>query len=309
MRMAKTKENHIQLLVQGLSRFATTKFVQQKPYYKAEVTYLKGSLDEDVETQALMNNLMAVFDKIAELSPGMPEEVSAMAHAIKEPGTLADMIASTINSPVPEKQLILETVDVKARLKAIIGHANHQRQILELGQKIQSQAKGDMEKSQREYYLRQQLKAIQEELGEKDDAHVELDDYRDKIEKMALPEEARKEAERELKRLGRMHPSSAEYTVATTYLDWITALPWNESTTDNLDIEKARAILDKDHYGLEKAKKRIIEYLAVRKLKKDSKGPILCFAGPPGTGKTSLGASIARAMGRKFQRTLRGRGT
>jgi len=302
MRMAKTKENHVQLLVQGLRRFAVSRFVERKPYYKAEVGYLKESPVEDVETKALMNNLIAVFEKIAELSPGMPEEVIAMARAIKEPGTLADMITSTINSPVAEKQLILEAVDIKARLKAVIGHANHQRQILELGQKIQSQAKSDMEKTQREYYLRQQLKAIQEELGDTDDGNVELDEYRQKIEQMGLPDEARKEAERELKRLERMHPSSAEYTVATTYLDWITALPWHKTTKDNLDLKKARAVLDKDHYGLEKAKKRIVEYLAVRKLKEDSKGPILCFAGPPGTGKTSLGASIARAMGRKFHR-------
>jgi ATP-dependent Lon protease len=174
--------------------------------------------------------------------------------------------------------------------------------ILELGNKIQSQVKGDMDKSQREYYLRQQLKAIKEELGEKDEASVEIDEYRAKIDEKNLPEEALKEADRELERLSRMHPSSAEYTVASTYLDWITSLPWHESSPDNLDIKKARKILDDDHFGLEKPKKRIIEYLAVRKLKPESKGPILCFAGPPGTGKTSLGQSIARALGRKFHR-------
>jgi ATP-dependent Lon protease len=175
-------------------------------------------------------------------------------------------------------------------------------EILELGNKIQSQVKGDMDKRQREYYLREQLKAIKEELGEKDEAAVEVEDYRAKIEGKNLPEEARKEAERELNRLSRMHPSSAEYTVASTYLDWLTALPWHESTEDNLDIKKARQILDKDHFGLDKAKKRILEYLAVRKLKPESKGPILCFAGPPGTGKTSLGRSIAQALGRRFFR-------
>ena len=164
---------------------------------------------------------------------------------------------------------------------------HHQLEILELGNKIQSQVKGDMDKRQREYYLRQQLKAIKEELGETDDAGVELEEYRTKIKERNLPELAVKEAERELDRLSRMHPSSAEYTVAMTYLDWLTELPWNESTEDNLDIKKARAVLDEDHFGLEKAKRRIIEYLAVRKLKPDSKGPILCFAGPPGTGKTS----------------------
>jgi len=187
-------------------------------------------------------------------------------------------------------------------LKEVTRLVNHQLDILELGDKIQSQVKGDMDKSQREYYLRQQLKAIKEELGEKDEASVEIDEYRAKIEEKNLPDEARKEAERELDRLSRMHPSSAEYTVASTYLDWITSLPWHDSTQDNLDIKKARKILDDDHFGLEKPKRRIIEYLAVRKLKPESKGPILCFAGPPGTGKTSLGLSIARALGRKFHR-------
>jgi ATP-dependent Lon protease len=215
---------------------------------------------------------------------------------------MADMIASTINSTPVEKQKILETVDVKERLKEVTRLVNHQRDILELGSKIQNQVKGDMDKSQREYYLRQQLKAIKEELGEKDEAGVEIDEYRAKIEEKNLPDEARKEAERELDRLSRMHPSSAEYTVASTYLDWITALPWHDRTPDNLDIKKARKILDDDHFGLEKPKRRIIEYLAVRKLKPESKGPILCFAGPPGTGKTSLGQSIARALGRKFHR-------
>ena len=212
------------------------------------------------------------------------------------------MIASTINSTPDEKQKILELIDINERLKEVTRMANHQLEILELGNKIQTQVKGDIDKSQREYYLRQQLKAIREELGEKDDSSVEVDDYRKKIAEKNLPEDAAKEAERELNRLSRMHPSSAEYTVASTYLDWLTALPWHDSTADNLDIKKARKVLDEDHFGLDKAKTRIIEYLAVRKLKPDSKGPILCFAGPPGTGKTSLGNSIAKALGRKFHR-------
>jgi ATP-dependent Lon protease len=183
---------------------------------------------------------------------------------------------------------------------------NHQVEILELGNKIQTQVKGDMEKSQRDYYLRQQLKAIREELGEKDDASVEIEELRRKIAAKNLPGEARREAERELDRLARMHPSSAEYTVASSYLDWMTALPWHDATPDALDIRKARKILDEDHFGLEKPKRRIIEYLAVRKLKPASKGPILCLVGPPGTGKTSLGQSIARALGRKFHRVSLG---
>jgi ATP-dependent Lon protease len=249
-----------------------------------------------------MSNLIGQFSRIVELSPGLPPEIGQMAKSIQEPGTLADMIASTINATPEEKQVVLEIEDVKKRLKEVTRLANHQLDILELGNKIQSQVKGDMDKSQREYYLRQQLKAIKEELGEKDEATVEIEEYRTKIEEKNLPDEARKEAERELDRLSRMHPSSAEYTVASTYLDWITSLPWNESTEDNLDIKKARKILDDDHFGLDKPKRRIIEYLAVRKLKPESKGPILCFAGPPGTGKTSLGQSIARAIGKKFHR-------
>ncbi|MCK4468373.1 MAG: endopeptidase La, partial [Desulfobacterales bacterium] len=201
-----------------------------------------------------------------------------------------------------EKQKVLELFDIKKRLKEVTRLLNYQVEVLELGSKIQSQVKGGMDKQQREYYLHQQLKAIKEELGEKDEAAVEIEEYKAKIKEKKLPEEARKEAEREINRLSRMHPSSAEYTVASTYLDWLTVLPWYESTMDNLDIKKARKILDTDHFGLKKPKKRIIEYLAVRKLKPESKGPILCFAGPPGTGKTSLGRSIARALGRKFIR-------
>jgi ATP-dependent Lon protease len=211
-----------------------------------------------------------------------------------------------MNAAAEEKQKILEILGVKERLKEVTRLISHQLEILELGNKIQSQVKEDIDKSQREYYLRQPLKAIKQELGETDEPKVEIEEYRAKIEKKNLPEEAKKEAQRELERLSRMHPSSAEYTVSLTYLDWMTALPWHESTEDNRDIKKARAILDDEHYGLDKAKKRIIEYLAVRKLKPDSKGPILCFAGPPGTGKTSLALSIAHALGRKFVRIALG---
>ncbi len=302
LKMAKTQDNRTQLLVQGLNRFKIMAFEEGKSYLRARVELIKDIEKKDNETEALMSNLVNQFERIVELSPGLPPEIAQMAKTIQEPGTMADMIASTINSTAAEKQKVLETVDVKERLKEVTRLVNHQLDILELGSKIQNQVKGDMDKSQREYYLRQQLKAIKEELGEKDDAGVELDEYRAKIEEKNLPDEARKEAERELDRLSRMHPSSAEYTVASTYLDWITALPWHDRTTDNLDIKKARKILDNDHFGLGKPKRRIIEYLAVRKLKPESKGPILCFAGPPGTGKTSLGQSIARALGRKFHR-------
>jgi len=272
LKMAKTQDNRTQLLVQGLSRFRIKKFEDGKPYLVARIELLKDVEKKDNETEALMSNIIGQFERVVELSQGLPPEIAQMAKTIQEAGTLADMIASTINSSPEEKQLVLEIKDVKLRLKEVTRLLNHQLDILELGNKIQSQVKGDMDKSQREYYLRH------------------------------LPEEARKEADRELERLSRMHPSSAEYTVASTYLDWVTSLPWHDASPDNLDIKKARKILDDDHYGLEKPKKRIIEYLAVRKLKPESKGPILCFAGPPGTGKTSLGQSIAHALGRKFHR-------
>ena len=302
LKMAKTEDNKAQLLVQGLSRFKVKEVFEEEPYLKANVELIKEKEEKDKEIEALMSNLIGLFTRVVELSPGLQPEIAGMARSIKEAGTLADMVTSSINSTSEEKQKILETFDVKKRLKEVTKLTNYQLEILELGSKIQTQVKGDMDKRQREYYLRQQLKAIQEELGEKEEGTVEIEEYRAKIEEKNLPEEAKKEAERELERLSKMHPSSAEYTVVSTYLDWITSLPWNETTKDNLDIKKAEKILDEDHYGLEKPKKRIIEYLAVRKLKPESKGPILCFAGPPGTGKTSLGQSIARALGRKFVR-------
>lgn len=302
LKMAKTEDNRAQLLVQGISRFRVREYIEGKPYLQAAISHIAEEEKKDREVEALMSNILDIFTKIVQLSPGLPPELINMAKSIQEAGILADMIASTINSTLEEKQKVLETTDVKKRLKEVTRLVNYQLDILELGNKIQSQVKGDMDKRQREYYLREQLKAIREELGETDEATVEVEDYRAKIEAKNLPEEARKEAERELNRLSRMHPSSSEYTVASTYLDWITSLPWHESTEDNLDIVAAKKILDDDHYGLKKVKKRIIEYLAVRKLNPESKSPILCFVGPPGTGKTSLGHSIARAIGRKFIR-------
>jgi len=302
LKMAKTDDNKSQILVQGLSRFKVAQFVGEKPYLMGKIEYIEEKEEHNTETEALMSNIIHLFSQVVELSPVLPPEISAMARSIQDPGTLANMVASSISATAEEKQKVLELDNVKNRLKEVMRLVNHQLEVLELGNKIQSQVKGDMDKSQREYYLRQQLKAIQEELGEKDDSAVELEEYRTKIEENNLPEEAAKEAERELKRLSKMHPSSAEYTVALTYLDWMTSIPWDTSTKDNLNIKKARRLLDEDHFGLEKAKNRIIEYLAVRKLKPDSKGPILCFAGPPGTGKTSLGNSIARALGREFIR-------
>jgi ATP-dependent Lon protease len=306
LRMAKTGDTGASLLVQGVSRFKVSEFVDGKTYPRAKVEVIEDVLVKDIEVEALMATLTGLFERMVKLSPVLPQEFGAMAKSITSPSILADVIASIMNAAAEEKQKILELLDVKDRLKEVTRLISHQLEILELGNKIQSQVKEDIDKSQREYYLRQQLKAIKQELGEADEPKVEVEEYRAKIEKKNLPEEAKKEAMRELERLSRMHPSSAEYTVSLTYLDWMTALPWHESTEDNMDIKKARAILDDEHYGLDKAKKRIIEYLAVRKLKPNSKGPILCFAGPPGTGKTSLALSIAHALGRKFVRIALG---
>lgn len=302
LRMAKTEGNKAQLLVQGIQRIEILEPIVGKTYIQSPVKPLDDVDMKDLEVEALMVNLAVLFDRIVKLSPFLPQEFGAMAKSITEAGVLSDMIASIINISAEEKQKILETLDVKDRLKEVTRLINHQLEILELGNKIQSQIKTDMDKGQREYYLRQQLKAIREELGEGDESKVELDEFRAKIEKKNLPEDAKKEALRELDRLSRMHPSSAEYTVSSTYLDWMTSLPWQESTPNNKDIKKAKKVLDDDHFGLAKPKKRIIEYLAIRKLKEDMKGPILCLVGPPGTGKTSLGNSVARALGRKFIR-------
>jgi len=304
LKMAKGSDNKTQLLVQGLNRFRVIEYVEDKPYLQARLTLLEDDQIKDLEVEALMHNLTALFDRVVKMSPFLPPEFGAMAKTINDAGTLADMIASIINTKPEEKHKILTTLDVKERLKEVTLLVNHQVEILELGNKIQSQVKSDMDKVQRDYYLRQQLKAIKQELGEGEgeESNPEVNEYRDKIAKANLPEEAKKEADRELERLSRMHSSSSEYMVSSTYLDWLTALPWGQKTEDNLDIKKVRKILDDDHFGLEKAKKRIIEYLAVRKLKPDSKGPILCLVGPPGTGKTSLGHSIGRSIGRKYIR-------
>ncbi|HPA15191.1 MAG TPA: endopeptidase La [Desulfobacterales bacterium] len=302
LKMAKLEENKAQLMVQGLERFRVKNFLGGKPYPQARVEHLTDIGKRGKEIEALVSNIVRHFNRIVELSSGLPQDIANMAKSLQDPGLLANLVASSMNITVQEKQKVLEIDDLKNRLKEVNRLASYQVEILELGNKIQTQVKGEVEKTQREYYLRQQLKAIKEELGEKDETILEVEEYRAKIEEKKLPEEARKEAEREIARLSRMNPSSAEYTVTLTYLDWLITLPWNESTKDIVDIKKARKVLDEDHYGLESAKKRILEYLAVRKLKPESKGPILCFAGPPGTGKTSLGHSIARALGRKFIR-------
>jgi ATP-dependent Lon protease len=302
LRMIREMDGSQRVIVQGLSRIRIEQYAQRDPYYVAQVEVIDESSAQGVEVEALMMNLKNLFEKAVDLAPYLTNEMGQMVSNIKSPGILADLIASNLNIPTTEKQNILDTLDVTERLNKVHVLLNKEVQVLELGNKIQSQVKEDIDKTQREYYLREQLKAIKKELGEMDEHTAEIKELQDRIAKANMPEDALKAAQKELDRLAKIPPASAEYTVARTYLDWLIDLPWSLSTRDNLDIRNAKKILDEDHYDLEKVKKRILEYLAVRKLKSDMKGPILCFVGPPGVGKTSLGKSIARAMDRKFVR-------
>ena len=301
-RMIRMPEGMVQVLLQGIARVRLTQVTQTEPYLRARVEVLQDVLKPSIEIEALTRNLLSLFQKVVAQAPNLPDELAVASMNIPEPGKLADFIASNLNLQLPETQEILETLDVESRLRTLTSFVNRELEILELGSKIQSQIRGEMDKSQREYFLREQLKAIQKELGEEDERTVELNELRQKIKDAELPQEVAKEAGRELDRLAKMSPAAAEYMVSRTYLDWIVSLPWNKSTEDHLDVAGARDVLNQDHYDLDKVKDRILEYLAVRRLKADMKGPILCFAGPAGVGKTSLGQSIARALGRKFVR-------
>jgi ATP-dependent Lon protease len=302
LRMIRELDGSQRVIVQGVSRMKVKEYIQREPYFKARSEVIDEGLVQGVEIEALMMNLKNLFQRAVELAPYLTTELGTMVSNIKSPSILADLIASNLNISTTEKQGILETFDVRERLTKVHLFLNKEVQVLELGNKIQSQVKEDMDRTQREYYLREQLKAIKKELGELDEHSTEIKELREKIKKAKMPPDALAAAEKELDRLAKIPPASAEYTVARTYLDWLAELPWSETTEDNLDIDNAQKTLDEDHYDLEKVKKRILEYLAVRKLKADMKGPILCFVGPPGVGKTSLGKSIARTMGRKFIR-------
>jgi ATP-dependent Lon protease len=302
IRMLKLPDGSMQLFVQGVQRIRVKDYVQRDPYLKAKVEKVKEKMEPSVELEGLARNVLTLFKNMVNLAPYLPNEIFVAAMNVSEPNNLADFIASNINIAMQEKQELLEAINVRERLEKLTIFLNKELEILEIGSKIQSQVQTEMSKSQREYFLREQMKAIQKELGEVDERAMEINEFREKIEESGMPEEAVKEAERELDRLAKMPVAAAEYTVARTYLEWLTSLPWNLSTEDNLDINQARKTLDEDHYDLDKVKDRILEYLAVRKLKEDMKGPILCFVGPPGVGKTSLGQSIARALGRKFVR-------
>jgi ATP-dependent Lon protease len=291
-----------QLIVQGIYRFRVIKYSQVEPHFEATVMPAQESISKTVEVEALVNNLKMLFQKIVDLSPYLTGEHRVMVLNTEDPGKLTDVIASQVNFSVNEKQQILEITDVRKRLEKVHYLLNKELQVLELGSKIQSEVQGELNKTQRHYYLREQLKAIKKELGEYEDESTEIEDLREKLVAAKMPKEVNKVAEKELNRLARMSPMASEYTVARTYIDWLLEMPWNKKTRDRLDVKKAETILDEDHYGLQKVKKRILEYLAIRQLKSDMKGPILCFVGPPGVGKTSLGRSIARALGRKFSR-------
>ena len=301
----RAKDTNLVVLVQGVRRFRIREFVQTQPYITARIELLEDLLlpEDPSKTEAVRRNIEALFEKVVTLSPGVSSDLLTIALNIADRSQLADFIVATVPSfSASLKQEFLETLDVRKRLEKLNLELTREGEILELKSKIQSQVETEVGKNQRDYYLREQLKAIQKELGEDSDGFKEANELREAIEKAGLPEEAYKEAQRELKRLSKMTPASAEYTVTKTYLDWLVSLPWNKLAEAEIDLQRARDVLDRDHYGLEKIKDRILEYLAVLKLRPAGKAPILCFAGPPGVGKTSLGKSIADALGRRFVR-------
>ncbi|HKM99539.1 MAG TPA: endopeptidase La [Candidatus Binataceae bacterium] len=302
LKMLRYPDQSVRVLVQGLARVELSNFTQRDPYFIAHASRLTELVTSDKEVEALHAHLVSQFSKFVSLVPYLPDELQVKAMQENDPARLTDMVASYLKIAVEEAQDLLVTLDVRGRLEKLVAILGREIEMLELGHKIQSQVQTELNKNQREYYLRQQLKAIQKELGEGDSRSSEIEEIEKKIEEAKMPPDARKAADKELDRLKMIPPESAEHTVVRTYLDWLVSLPWGVSTEDNLDIANARKVLDEDHYDLDKIKERILEFLAVRKLKKDSKGPILCFVGPPGTGKTSLGRSIARALGRKFVR-------
>jgi ATP-dependent Lon protease len=308
-KMFKLPDGSLRLIVQGLARVQLDRIVQTRPYLKAAVTVADEVLrDEDhLEIDALQRNIKSNFQQVVSLSPLLSDDLQALAANITDPGKLADFIASSLTTIATSiKQEVLETLDIRARMDSLNRILIKELEVLELGSKIQSQVQSEVGKNQREYFLREQLKAIQKELGEGDDQAKEIDELRDKIDAAGMPEPVKKEALRELDRLSKMPVAAAEYTVSRTYLDWLIAVPWAKRTEDSIDLKRTKEVLDADHSGLEKVKDRVLEYLAVRKLNPEVRGPILCFLGPPGVGKTSLARSIANSLGRKFVRVSLG---
>jgi ATP-dependent Lon protease len=302
LKMLKFPDGSTRIVCQGMFRARLLEIVQTEPFLLGRVEPIDDVVEEGVELDALLHHVNRLFQRMVDQSQQVPEELQVAAMNTREPGRLADLLGSSLPFSIEEKQSLLDEVDVRLRLTKLGVLLTRQLTVLELASKIQAQVGSEITKAQRDHFLRQQIKAIQEELGEGEPDNPELDELWSKLEKAKPPDEVLADAEREMERLAGMHPSSAEYSIVRTYLDWLAVLPWKKSSRDRLDLRRARKVLDTDHYDLEKIKERILEYLAVRKLKKDMKGPILCFAGPPGTGKTSLGKSIAKALGREFVR-------
>jgi ATP-dependent Lon protease len=302
LQMLRMPDGSVRFLAQGLQRSRVEEFHEVEGHLYGRVVHLAEEEVNDLEAAALARNLRSQFSKLVDMLPNVGEEMKLVVNNIESLSRLADLVCSNLGISVQEKQDVLECLDVKERMKRVTRLLAREMEYLEVAQRIQREAKSEIDKGQREYYLRQQLKAIQQELGETDAQTAEVNELRERLRAKNLPDEARQEAERELDRMSRMNPASPEYSVCRTYLDWILDLPWLDSTPDNLDLKVAQKVLDEDHYGLETVKERVLECLAVRKLREDMRGSILCFAGPPGTGKTSIGKSIARAMGRKYVR-------
>ncbi len=301
-RMIRLPDGTLRLLIQGGQRVRIEQWVQTEPYLAAAVAEAPDVVEATPELTALMRNVQQTFSGIVEQVPYLPEELQVMVANVEDPSTLSHLIASSLRLKTEEKQALLEEVDVARRLRHLSEVLARELELVAIGSKIQSQVQSELDKGQREYFLRQQLKAIQEELGEVDEVQAEVAELRRQLDALTLPEEVRRQVDRELSRLERLQPAMAEYGVVRGYLEWIAALPWGITTEDNLDLAHARATLDADHYGIEAVKDRILEFLAVRRLRPDARGSILCFVGPPGVGKTSLGRSVARALGRRFER-------
>ncbi|MGH2968585.1 MAG: endopeptidase La, partial [Solirubrobacteraceae bacterium] len=306
-RMLKVPDGTLRVLVQGGQRVRIEEWTSEEPYLVARVSELPDVVAEGPELEALMRNVQQMFSRIIEQAPYLPEELQMAVANLDDPSALSHLIAGALRIPTDERQSLLEEVDVARRLRRLSEMLARELEVVEIGTRIQTQVQSEMDKTQREYVLRQQLKAIQEELGERDPAEAEVDELREQLAAIELPEDVRKQADRELSRLEKLPQAAAEHGVIRTWLEWIASLPWNVSTDDNLDLAHARGVLDADHYDIDKIKDRILEFLAVRKLKPDMSGSsILCFVGPPGVGKTSLGRSIAHAMGRRFERISAG---
>jgi ATP-dependent Lon protease len=302
-RMLKVPDGSLRILVQGSERVKIERWVREQPYLVAEISQLPDVIDASAnEIEALKRTVQQTFSRIVEQVPYLPEELQVAVANLDDPAALSNLIAGALRLPAEEKQQLLEEVDVAKRLRRLVQLLARELEVISIGTQIQTQVQGEIDRGQREFVLRQQLKAIQDELGEFDESAAEANELREQLEAIQLPEEVRRQVDRELGRLENLPPQAAEHGVIRTYLEWIASLPWDKTTEDNLDLPHAREVLDADHYDIEQVKDRILEFLAVRKLKPDARGSILCFVGPPGVGKTSLGRSIARALGRKFER-------